>query len=62
LKGPVSVELSVAFFVILLMLLANGVFAAYEMALAAMSQARLEALRQAGAKGAAAALFMKQRT
>lgn len=45
--------------VILAMLLANAVFAAFEMALASVSQARLEALAQLGRRGAAAALDMK---
>ncbi len=43
------------------LLLLNGVFAAYETALAAVSQARLSALERAGVRGAAAALFMKGR-
>lgn len=43
------------------MLFVNGVFASYEMALASVSRARLEALRQAGRRGAAAAAYMKER-
>ncbi len=47
--------------VIVAMLLVNAVFAAYEMALASVSRVRLEALRQSGRRGAAAAAHMKNR-
>jgi putative hemolysin len=43
------------------LLLVNALFAAYETALAAVSQARLHALERAGHRGAAAAVFMKTR-
>lgn len=47
--------------IILLMLLFNALFAAYEMALASVSRARLETLLQKRRRGAAAAVFMKDR-
>ena len=47
--------------VIVAMLAINGVFAAYEMALASVSRARLEVLAQAKRKGAACAVHMKDR-
>lgn len=49
------------FIVILLMLLLNAVFAAYEMALASISRARLSFLVNEKKKGAEAAVFMKDR-
>ncbi|MBF0484337.1 MAG: HlyC/CorC family transporter [Candidatus Omnitrophica bacterium] len=48
-------------FVILLMLLVNAVFAAYEMALASISRARLSTLCQQKKKGAEDAAYMKDR-
>jgi len=48
-------------FVILLMLIFNGIFAAYEMGLASISRARLTVLRNDKRRGAADALFMKER-
>lgn len=47
--------------IILVMLGLNAVFAAYEMALAAVSRARLTALAQQKKKGAEEAVFMKER-
>ena len=47
--------------VIAAMLVVNGVFASYEMALASVSRARLEVLAQAKRKGAACAVYMKDR-
>ena len=47
--------------VIAAMLAVNGVFAAYEMALASVSRARLEVLAQTKRKGAACAVYMKDR-
>ena len=47
--------------VIAAMLVINGVFASYEMALASISLARLEVLAQAKRKGAACAVHMKAR-
>jgi putative hemolysin len=47
--------------VILAMLAVNSVFAAYEMALASVSRARLEVLAQAKRRGAASAVYMKER-
>jgi putative hemolysin len=52
---------SVEFVVILAMLAVNAVFAAYEMALASVSRARLEVLLQAKRRGAHCAVFMKDR-
>lgn len=52
---------AVQFLVIALMLGLNGVFAAYEMALASVSRARLHALAGRKARGAADAVFMKDR-
>lgn len=49
------------FIVILFMLLLNAVFAAYEMALASISRARLSFLFNEKKKGAEAAVFMKDR-
>lgn len=46
---------------IFILLLINAVFAAYEMALASVSKARLQALVNQNMHGAQAALFMKQR-
>jgi putative hemolysin len=43
------------------MIAANGVFAAYEIALASLSASRLRALADEGRRGAAVALLMKQR-
>jgi putative hemolysin len=48
-------------FIILLMLVFNGIFAAYEMALASVSLARLHVLEGHKIKGAAEAAFMKAR-
>src|SRR5688572_1918717 len=53
--------LLVVLIAILLLLLTNAVFAAYEMALASVSKARLQGLANQNIKGAQAALFMKQR-
>ncbi|MBA4387632.1 MAG: hypothetical protein C0404_06600 [Verrucomicrobia bacterium] len=47
--------------VILCMLAVNGLFAAYEMALASVSLARVQALAEMHKRGAQAALHMKQR-
>lgn len=47
--------------VVLLMLAINAVFACYEMALAAISRARLEVLLQANRRGARCAAYMKDR-
>ncbi len=47
--------------VILVMLAVNAIFAAYEMALASVSQARLEALAQLNVRGARSAIQMKNR-
>jgi putative hemolysin len=47
--------------IIFLMLLLNAVFAAYEMALASVSQSRLNALSARQVKGGAEAAFMKSR-
>jgi putative hemolysin len=47
--------------VIILMLILNAIFASYEMALAAISRARLAALCQQKKRGAAQAAFMKDR-
>lgn len=47
--------------VIAAMLVVNGVFASYEMALASISRARLEILAQTKRKGAACAVYMKDR-
>ena len=47
--------------VIALMLFINAVFASYEMALAAVSRARLEVLLKAGQRGAQCAVYMKDR-
>ncbi len=47
--------------IILVMILANAVFAAYEMALASISRTRLTYLVQTKKKGAVDALFMKDR-
>lgn len=47
--------------VIAMMLFVNAVFASYEMALAAVSRARLEVLLKAGQRGARCAVFMKDR-
>jgi len=47
--------------VIICMIGLNAVFAAYEMALASISRARLSALAARGVKGAKAAFFMKNR-
>lgn len=47
--------------VILAMLVVNGLFAAYEMALASISLARVQALAESNRRGARAALHMKQR-
>jgi putative hemolysin len=47
--------------VIVLMMLLNGVFAAYELALASVRLPRLKALAEARARGADAALMMRQR-
>ena len=47
--------------VIAAMLVVNGIFASYEMALASVSRARLEVLAQAKRKGAACAVYMKDR-
>jgi putative hemolysin len=49
------------FIVITLMLVVNGVFAAFEMALASVSHARLVILSNQKKKGAASALHMKER-
>lgn len=43
------------------MIVANGVFAAYEIALASLSASRLRTLADEGRRGAAVALLMKQR-
>jgi len=48
-------------FIILLMLFVNAVFAAYEMALASISRARLSTLCQQKKKGAVEAVYMKDR-
>jgi putative hemolysin len=47
--------------IILVMLALNAVFAAYEMALASVSHARLEALAQLNRRGARSAVWMKTR-
>ncbi len=47
--------------IIVLMLLVNAVFAAYEMALASISRARLATLCQQKKKGAEDATYMKDR-
>ncbi|OGV71496.1 MAG: hypothetical protein A3K19_31290 [Lentisphaerae bacterium RIFOXYB12_FULL_65_16] len=47
--------------IILAMLAFNALFAAYEMALASVSRSRLETLLQSKRRGAAAAVFMKDR-
>ncbi len=47
--------------VILVMLVVNAIFAAYEMALASVSRARLEALAQLNRRGAHSAIQMKSR-
>ena len=47
--------------IIILMLFVNAVFAAYEMALASISRARLSSLSQQKKKGAAEASYMKDR-
>jgi putative hemolysin len=47
--------------VILLMIALNGLFAAYEIALASIGVARLQALSRSGRRGARTALLMKQR-
>jgi putative hemolysin len=47
--------------IIVLMLTVNAVFAAYEMALAAVSRARLEVLLKANRRGARSAVHMKDR-
>lgn len=52
---------AIEWLVIGLMLALNAVFAAYEMALASVSHARLVVLANQKKKGAAAALFMKER-
>ncbi len=51
----------VELFVIVAMLAVNAVFSCYEMALASVSRARLEVLRQAGRRGARCAVYMKER-
>jgi putative hemolysin len=47
--------------IIMLMLAGNAVFAAYEMALASVSRARLEVLLRANRRGARCAVYMKDR-
>src|SRR5580704_13841360 len=49
------------FLIILTMIVCNAVFAAYEMALASISRTKLTYLVQTNKKGAAEALFMKDR-
>lgn len=53
--------LGVEFLIIALMLAVNAVFASYEMALASTSRTRLSALLHENKKGAAQALYMKDR-
>lgn len=48
-------------FLIALMIACNAVFAAYEMALASISQSRIDATVAAGRPGAAEAAYMKGR-
>lgn len=55
------VDIGYEIVVILLMLFVNAVFAAYEMALASISRARLFTLCQQGKRGAAEAAYMKDR-
>ncbi|MBF0216621.1 MAG: HlyC/CorC family transporter [Candidatus Omnitrophica bacterium] len=50
-----------SFIIIILMLALNAVFAAYEMALASVTRARLKGLIQEKRKGSEEALFMKER-
>jgi len=54
-------DLMVELLIIVLMLAGNAVFAAYEMALASISRARLEVLLQANRRGARCAVYMKDR-
>jgi putative hemolysin len=51
----------VEFAVIVAMLVINAVFASYEMALTAISRARLEVLRHAKRRGSLCAVYMKER-
>lgn len=55
--GSFSTEIAV----IAAMLVFNAAFAAYEMALASVSKARIQHLKEKGAPGAASAHFMKER-
>ncbi len=50
---------SVEFIVVAFMVVVNAVFAAYEIALASVTVARLQLLKEHGRRGAAAAIYMK---